>query len=370
MDFTLTDEQLAISELTGRILSEKLPPERLKRIEAGDEPVPTDVWAELARADLLGLCLPEEHGGGGYGFFELALLLEAVGANAAPLPLLATIGLAARPIAEFGDADLQATLLPGVISGEHVLTAAVAERNRGVPPRQPETIARLSGDRWSLTGTKTLVPAAELAHRMLVSATSDDGVAVFVVDPTAAGVELVANRAITGETLHTVNFDGTEADVLGRVDEGPEILERIVQFLTAGLCAMQAGVCETATRLTGTYASERKQFDAPIATFQAVAHRVADAYIDTEAVRLTARRAAWALDADEGVDEALAIAGFWAADGAHRVVHAAQHVHAGIGVDTDYPVHRFYRWAKHLEFSAGHATDHLRDLGRLIAAAS
>ena len=136
----------------------------------------------------------------------------------------------------------------------------------------------------------------------------------------------------------------------------------------AGTCAIQAGVCEAATRMTGDYASNRRQFDAPIATFQAVAHRVADAYIDTEAVRLTARQAAWRIGAGMDASEAVEIAKVWAASGADRVVHAAQHVHGGIGVDTDYPVHRTYRWAKHLEFSLGSGSDHLRKLGAAIAA--
>ena len=134
------------------------------------------------------------------------------------------------------------------------------------------------------------------------------------------------------------------------------------------LCAMQAGVCEAALRLTATYTSERRQFDTPIATFQAVAHRCANAYMDTEAIRLTAHQAAWRLDDGMDAAEQLAIAKFWAAEGAERVVHAAQHLHGGIGVDLDYPVHRTFRWAKHLELSLGGGTAHLRKLGALIAA--
>ncbi|MBP7631345.1 MAG: acyl-CoA dehydrogenase, partial [Acidimicrobiales bacterium] len=112
----------------------------------------------------------------------------------------------------------------------------------------------------------------------------------------------------------------------------------------------------------------RRQFGSPIATFQAVAHRAADAYIDTEAIRLTARQAAWRLGEGLPADEALAIAKFWAAEGAHRVTHAAQHLHGGIGVDADYPVHRTFRWARHLELSLGGGTVHLQRLGLILAA--
>ena len=173
------------------------------------------------------------------------------------------------------------------------------------------------------------------------------------------------------EPWTTVTFDAVtvgEDAVLGSVGAGAEIVAWITDRAIAGTCALQAGVCEAATRMTGSYSSTRKQFDTPIATFQAVAHRVADAYIDTEAIRLTARQAAWRLGAGEEAAEEIAMAKYWACSGSHRVVHAAQHVHAGIGVDTDYPVHRTYRWAKHLEFSLGNGRDHLRRLGDLIAA--
>jgi alkylation response protein AidB-like acyl-CoA dehydrogenase len=136
----------------------------------------------------------------------------------------------------------------------------------------------------------------------------------------------------------------------------------------AGLAATQAGVCELALRTTATYTSERKQFDTPIATFQAVAHRCADAYIDTEAVRLTAYQAAWRLAEGMPAAEELAIAKFWAAEGADRVVHAAQHLHGGIGVDLDYPVHRAFRWSKHVGLAFGGGTAHLRRLGAQLAA--
>ena len=167
------------------------------------------------------------------------------------------------------------------------------------------------------------------------------------------------------------DFDGvvvTADDVLGSVDGGGEAVAWISDRAVAAYCAVTAGVCEAALRTTATYTSERKQFDTPIATFQAVAHRAADAYIDTEAVRLTAYQAAWRVAEGRPAAEELALAKVWASDGAHRVVHAAQHLHGGIGVDTDYPVHRTFRWAKHVEQSLGNGTTHLQRLGGLLAA--
>lgn len=373
MDFALTEEQTAIRDLAAQILGEQLPPEVLRELEQDDPDwFARDVWAELAKADLLGLCLPEAHGGGGYGLFELALILEQVGRAVAPLPVYATLALGALPVAQFGTEAQQADLLPQVIDGSLILTAALSEGAAGLPPAQPTTTATADGDGWRISGTKALVPAAHLAGRVLVPAATGDGTStVFLVDPAAAGVAHQRNTSANGEPLTTLTFTDVAvgaADVLGEVDGGAAVVDWIVDRAVASLCAIQAGVCETALRLTAAYTSERKQFDTPIATFQAVAHRSADAYIDTEAVRLTAYQAAWRLSAGMPADEELAIAKFWAAEGAQRVVHAAQHLHGGIGVDLDYPVHRAFRWAKHNELSLGGGTTHLRRLGALIAA--
>jgi 3-oxocholest-4-en-26-oyl-CoA dehydrogenase beta subunit len=136
------------------------------------------------------------------------------------------------------------------------------------------------------------------------------------------------------------------------------------------VCAVQAGVLERALELTAEYARSREQFGRPIGSFQAVAQRLADAYIDVEAVGLTMWQAAWLLAAgrpgDPEVDAAVASAKFWAADAGHRVAHTAVHVHGGMGIDTSYPLHRYFAAAKRAEFTLGGATAQLRRLGDVL----
>jgi alkylation response protein AidB-like acyl-CoA dehydrogenase len=148
---------------------------------------------------------------------------------------------------------------------------------------------------------------------------------------------------------------------------GADAVGALGREVVALSCATVAGVAEGAIRITAAYVSEREQFGAKIGTFQAVGQRLADAYIDTEAIRLTARQAAWRLDAGLPADEELSIAKFWATDGGHRIVHAAQHLHGGVGLDVEFPIHRYFRWIKVLEVHHGHGTDHLRALGALLA---
>jgi acyl-CoA dehydrogenase len=194
---------------------------------------------------------------------------------------------------------------------------------------------------------------------------------VFLVDPSRAGVSLIPESTVTGEPQWTVRLAGVEvgeSDLLGAVDQGAEIVGWIADRLMAAICATQTGVCEEAVAITARYVSTREQFGTRLGTFQAVGHRVADAYIDTEGIRLTALQAIWRLDAGFDAADELMVAKFWAADGAQRVVHAAQHLHGGIGMDLDYPIHRYFRWAKVLELTLGGASPSLLRLGASLVA--
>ena len=127
------------------------------------------------------------------------------------------------------------------------------------------------------------------------------------------------------------------------------------------------GACEAALALTAEYAKTRKQFDQPIAMFQAVGHRAADAYIDVEGIRLTTLQAAWRISAGLHAATQLAVAKHWAREAGQRVVHAAQHLHGGIGLDGETPLHRFFLTVKQLELTLGGATQQLIQLGNLLA---
>jgi 3-oxocholest-4-en-26-oyl-CoA dehydrogenase beta subunit len=373
MDFSFTEEQEAVRDLAKQILEDRVTHARLKELEAGDEHFDRQTWRELAQADLLGIAVPEDAGGGGLGFVALCLLLEQVGRTVAPVPALPTLAMGALPIAEFGTVEQRQQHLPGVVSGDTVLTAALVES--GTDALHPVTTARRDGDGWRLDGVKVCVPAGLIAERVLVSARLDDdaggGVAVSIVDPCADGVTVERQDTTSGIPEARIELAGVRvsgSDVLGDGGSGTAVVEWMVERATAALCAVATGVCEEALRLTAEYTKTREQFDRPIATFQAVGQRAADAYIDTEAVRLTALQAAWRLE--EGLPAAaeVAVAKFWAADGGQRVVHAAQHLHGGIGVDRDYPLHRYFLWAKQLELTLGGATPQLLKLGAMLAA--
>jgi alkylation response protein AidB-like acyl-CoA dehydrogenase len=364
VDFSFSEEQQEIQKLAAQILGDKVTHERLKEMEASPEWFDRDLWAELAKAGLVGIALPTDVGGGGFGILEAALVLEEIGRTVAPVPYFPTVVLGAMPIAEFGSDEQRKRFLPGVADGETFLTAALIEE-LNTDPLSPSTVAVAKPDasKWGLTGTKMMVPAAHLASAIVVPTANG----VFLVDPKGAGVELERLITTSGEPQFKVTLNDAEGEPLGDPAQGAAITEWIVQRATAALCAIQLGVCEQALKMTAEYTSTREQFERPLAAFQAVAQRAADAYIDTEGVRLTAWQAVWRLGEGLPAADEIAVAKFWAAEGGQRVVHAAQHLHGGIGVDVDYPLHRYFLWAKQCELTLGSATPQLVKLGQSLA---
>ncbi|MFN8543668.1 MAG: acyl-CoA dehydrogenase family protein [Candidatus Binatia bacterium] len=365
MDFAFSDDQRAIRDLAERIFQDHVTPKRLLEVEAGSEGIDRELWRRLAEASLLGAALPERVGGSGLGLFELCLVLEQAGRRVAPVPLVPAVVLAALPIATFGSGAQQAAYLPRLAAGETLLSAALVEEG-GSDPMRPRTTARRDGAAWRLDGEKHCVPIGRLAERVLVPARTADGVGVFLLDPAASGVSCERQRATNREplarlTLAGARVDGT--DLLGTPAEGAAIVHWIAARAALALCAVQLGVAEEAVRLTAEYTATRQQFGRPIGSFQGVALRAADAYIDVEAMRSVLWEAAWRVGEGRPAAGEIATATWWACTAGQRVVHTAQHLHGGIGADVDYPIHRYFLWAKQIELALGGAGRQLARLG-------
>lgn len=368
MDFALTDDQTAIRDLATEILRAEVTLDRLQQLEAGQEHFDRKTWHALGQANLLGLSIPPDTGGSGLGLLEACLVAQEVGRTVALVPYLASTLMAAPALAESGSAAQRARWLPRLATGDAVATVALVDDASGSGSR---TTARRTADGWRLDGAKMFVPYGGVADVVLVSALVDSSAtAVFLLDPTLPGVSNVPLTTTSGQPesrFSLVNVELGDDDLVGTVDDGAAIVSNATQRGTAGLCVTMAGVCAEALRLTAAYVKERRQFDRPIGTFQAVGHRAADAYIDTEAITLTAWQAVSRLDEGRNAADEIAIAKFWAAEAGQRVVHAAQHLHGGIGVDRQYPLHRYFVWAKHAELTLGGGTTHLLELGRRMA---
>jgi alkylation response protein AidB-like acyl-CoA dehydrogenase len=364
MDFSLNERQNAVQDLAKKIFRGLAPAESLAAVEQSGEGVHRTVWDALAKSQLLGASLPEHIGGGGMGLIELCLIVEQAGDAACPVPLVPTLVMAALPIAEFGTDEQRSRWLAPVLEGGTFLSAAL------VASADP-VIASRDANGWTLTGTRDCVPLLQLAERVLVPAHNANGsIGVFLVDPKSRGARIERQSGTNGEPLGRLTLADVRlapGDALGDPLSGQQVLEWTLERTWLAQCALELGLARRALLLTANYASERQQFGRPIGTFQAVAQRAADAYVDVETIRITLFRAAWLLDQGCDAEREIAIAKAVASEAGHRVVCAAQHIHGGIGFDRDYPLYRYFLASKQNEFSLGSASQHLARLGKLLA---
>ncbi len=323
MEFALTETQQAVLGVVTDVLEK-------------DDPT----WAALASAGLLGLAVPEEHGGDGLGLPEVAVVLRELGRSATFLPVWETVCCGVLPVVERGSPELQARLLPGVTAGETTISAGLNEPGQAMP-REPAT-TYLGG---RLNGRKTGVTPADY---FLVPATAEDGTVVVAV-VAAATVDLVPATSSRGEAEATLVL--TDIEPIDVLDAGGWTALR--RNAVAGLAVLGDGIMAGARDLTAGYVKERVQFGRPLAEFQAVAMQVADVYIASRTMALAADAAL------AGNPDDLAVAAHWLCAEVTAALQTCHHLHGGMGLDVTYPLHRYYSWAKDVSRALGGAAQTL-----------
>jgi 3-oxo-4-pregnene-20-carboxyl-CoA dehydrogenase alpha subunit len=342
MDFTPGESQQAVAQLAAQVLT-------------GADP-----WKGLAQAGLLSI------GGDGLGVLDVAILLTEIGRHAIPdsMKALSTLMTGALPVLRWGNPDLQQALLPGVASGELLLTAALREPSNPEPVPPATTVTN-----GKITGTKVGVPYADQSHLLLVPArlsparltparltpphpasfmiagssgriaaetAHDHGVALL--SPHAEGVRLSRTPSSSGQPEYTVSMDA--APVSGVLGEAG-CLRDLYQLAVAGACALADGAVAGALALTRDHVATRRQFGRPLAAFQAVSQQIADVWIMSRTMHLAALSACWRLAESRGEAADLAVAGYWCAEHAPRSVRICHHLHGGLGMDVTYPLPGF-----------------------------
>ncbi len=360
MDFSYTEEQQDVIKLAQQILGDQTEPAALKLIEEQRHRFDEKLWQDLAASGLLGVALSEANGGMAFGFETLCLLIEEVGRTVAPVPVIPVL-VSALFLEQLGG-EAFASTLADVATGKTLLSSAISEPGAEVR-ETPTTRAVADEEGWRLWGTKTCVPIAEHCAGVLVAAQTQGGVALFLVDPTTDTVTLQRQHVTCSESQYLMELEGTAATLLSDVAAD---VTAWLDALTVAYATMAVGVCDRMMRMSASYTSERQQFGVPVATFQAVGHRVADCFIDVECLRLVTQQAASLIDQGLPATDAALSAKIWTGDATHRVSQASQHVHGGIGVDRDYPLFRYCLWARQLELSAGSSAEMTACLGKRI----
>jgi alkylation response protein AidB-like acyl-CoA dehydrogenase len=349
MDFRETDEHSLLRRAVADVAAHWGHSYYAERARAGEKT--DELWLALAELGFLGVHLPEEHGGGGAGITELAIVCEEVAAQGCPLLLiLVSAAICGELITRFGTDEQKGEWLPGLAAGS-MMAFAITEPDAGSNSHRLATTARRDGDVYRVNGSKTFISGVDEARQVLVvtktsmdETTQQARLTLLVVDTDAPGLtrSVIPVEIKAPEKQFTLFFDDVEVPVqrrLGDEDDGLRIVfyglnpERITS------ASLSNGIGRYALAKASAYARERRVWDVPIGAHQGVAHPLAEAKIELELARLMTAKAAWAHDND--VDRAVAgetanMAKFAAADASLRCLDAAIQAHGGNGLTTEY----------------------------------
>jgi alkylation response protein AidB-like acyl-CoA dehydrogenase len=352
MSETTTTAELAELRTAVRdFLSAKSGEVQVRQVMESERGYDEAVWAQMAeQLGLQALALPAEHGGDGYGFVELAVVLEEMGRALLPSPFLSTIVLAGSALVAAGDAGAQAAHLPGIATGKTTGTLAVAEADGAWDTASLATTA-IRGDKgWTLRGEKCFVLDGATADLILVVARTDEGPTLFSVGGDAPGLTRTPLRTLDAtRRLARLDLADVPAVAVGEPGAAAAVVDRVLDLAMTALAAEQVGGARACLEASASYARERVQFGRPIGSFQAVKHKCADMLVRLQLADAAAREAADAVVGVDGAPDpgvAAAVAHVVCSEAYMFVAAENIQVHGGIGFTWEHPAHLYYRRAK------------------------
>ncbi len=359
MDLDFTEEQNMLREMVRGVCERHCPLETVRALEDDPRGYSEDLWKQLSELGLVGILIPEAHGGQGQSLIEAAILYEELGRGLVPTPHLVSAVLAASALEQAGSDAQKREWLPRLAAGEALLTPAWLEPRGGFGPRGVRLEAKAEGDDLLLTGTKLHVPFAKHADRLIVLArtgAAETEVDLFLVDPAAPGVSLSRREDLASETRYRVDLDGVRvsaADRIGAAGTGWAAWDAVM-FDAAVLCAAQAaGGAARALEMTVEYAKDRHQFGKPLGAFQSISHYLADAATAIEGGTTLVYEAAWARSAGklEESRRLAPLAKLFMGQAFRDATATCQQVWGGVGFTIEYDIQLYFRRAKQLQQS-------------------
>src|SRR5437762_5176619 len=379
MDIGFTEEQELLRDTARKFLDSQCPTKFVREMMATGAAVTEEFWRKLADNGWLGITYPEDAGGSGLGLVDLVVLMEEIGRAVMPGPFPATVLLGGAAIAEAGSAAQRSEFLPGIAAGEIKATLAATEPNARWDAAGITLAAREARGGFTLSGTKLFVPDAHLADVLVVAARTrdgtamEDGVSLFVVRKSTAGVEVrVLPSVDETRKLCEVKFDNVSvpaAALLGELHQGWPALARVIDRAAVALSAEMCGAAQRVLDITVDYAKMRVAFGKPIGTYQGVKHKCADMLIEIENAKSLTYYAAWAVDeGDAEAAMAVSMAKAAASDAGRKVCAAGIQLHGGIGMTWEHDLHLYLKRAKADEVAFGDATWHRERIARMMGA--
>ena len=361
MDFSELSHQSEIRDSLDKIFNEHCSQERLKKYDSNFKH-DKNLLSLLASKGYLGLGLNEKYGGSGEDLYDLGILFERLGYHATPLSLSGCLVDVAQTIQKFSNEEFCNEILGSIIAGE-IYTSAILEPSNQ-DPENPLTTAKIEDDQLIISGTKYLSEISSIAKSILISANSNEGVLLILVDTDQ--VKLTELNSTANSPLFKVELDSVRVDresIIHEKGRGLEALRYLIQINMVMRSYISLGVTEKMTSLIAGYTSEREQFGRVIGTFQAVSHRAADCFIELECLRLVNQQAAINLNTNHDCENQALVSKIWAGNACHKISYSAQHLHGGMGVDKDYVLWRYCLLAKECELINGSSSQNIDRLG-------
>ena len=376
MDFGFSEEQEMLRNSARDFLAKECPMTYVRQMMEDDRGFRDAQWRKMAELGWMGLVLPEEHGGAGFTFVDLVVVLEEMGRAVLPGPFFSTVVLGSVALAEGGSAAQKEQYLPRLAAGELRVTLAQLEPNARWDADGVQLEARQAGGGYALSGTKLFVPDAHTADLLVVAGRAPgskgaEGVTLFLVDARAPGVTTTLlktmdqTRKLCEVALQDVSVPAEH--VLGAPGQGWKLLDRVVDRGKVGLCAEMCGGAQKVLEMSVEYAKVREQFGRPIGSFQAIQHKCANMLVEVESSKSATYYAAWAVAND--VPEAplaAAMAKAYCSDAYRHTAGEGIQIHGGIGFTWEHDMHIFFKRAKSSEVTFGDATWNRELVAQLI----
>jgi alkylation response protein AidB-like acyl-CoA dehydrogenase len=369
MDLRFTETQEILKKMARDFLTTECPKTLVRKLEQSEEGYSPELWKKIAELGWMGLIIPEEYGGMGYTFQDLVVLLEEIGRNILPGPLIATI-ISTFLILEAGPEEQKKELLPKIARGELIITTALLEGDGVFDASGIGAKATPKGGDYVINGTKLFVEMAHVANYIIcVTRTQDStapekGITLFIVDSKATGISHEVMPTIAADKLCEVHFKDVtvrKKNVLGKIDEGWPIVEMMLREGAIAKCAESLGAIETCVQMTVAYSKERTQYERPIGAFQALQHKMADMWTAMETSRYLIYEAAWMESQGLPCAKEASMAKAYVNEIYKDVAKWAVRLHGAIATSADHDIPFYYRRSKAADIAFG-GTDFHREI--------
>jgi alkylation response protein AidB-like acyl-CoA dehydrogenase len=366
MDFGLTQEQMALKNVASRFLKKESPIAFVREMIKDEKGYPPSLWGKMAKLGWMGILFEENYGGYGGTFLDLSIILEEMGRALLPGPFFPTVILGGMTIMLSGSEELKQRFLPGIASGDIIMTMALTETEGSYSQEEIESVAEPREDGYILRGKKMFVPYVQSADYIICPARThqkdhSDDVSLFIVNTKTAGIEITPLLSLDLQKQYEVTFREIyvpKKDLIGEEGKGWNLIQGLWPIIVTAKCCEMLGAMQQVLEMTIDYAQTRRQFGQPLSAFQVIQHYIADMAIDLECSKFITYQAAWRLSNHLPSKKEVAMAKLWCSGALKKMTVTAHQIHGAIGFTKECDLYLYFRYAKASEITFGDENFH------------